>query len=807
MPFYKKPKNEIQSSISSAGSNAITALSSVLGEANTASNLGGANQLFNSKVGVDLQFKTISAGTNITIISGATVLTINSTATGGSGSSSSDSYWVSGTGINSLMVINSSTNIAGGDYSFVVGKNSIGNGISNSILNGNLNRILDSNPYGTIINGANNTIQGTGGYYSSIINGRYNNIVASNYSFIAGANNYISNSSVGTIFSQGGKIVSSIYSSIIGGNGNYIKNASYSTILGTKNKTLTQSYTVLVPRLRISTLPTITGTTKLLTVNTTGDVYQATLSAGTGIQIVQSSSSSAITISLTASTAGEINTASNLTGGTGIFNSKVGVDLQFNSLSAGTNINITTGATVICINSTTSGSGGGVTINNGTNTFTAGTSTFQSVNLTAATINFVIASGTTSRFNVLSANTFSASTVTVRGIPVVDTGIMYVRSAGLAGGGADYGARFDNLNTSTGTNPFYGTSNGNWALFGFSNGSTTGVNIGLGGVAANSSNVNIGIFGDGTGNVNSEKFIGTSGFALVPTGGVGVAGYFGLHQSLPNLNSAAVIADNGANAVDIFVGRDNTIDVFKVKDGGSLLIKDGTQGLGKVLTSDASGNTSWTNPSGLSFADSFWEFSGGTNSFQSKNGSHSIVTGTYDIIAGGFNNEINAGAGSNNAILGGSDNLIRGDDPVYNSVIAGGSGLTLNQSQTLGTQRFRFNGSMQSQTKVVTTADSPYQITLDDYALFIDTTDGDLTLLTPEPPVSGMTLYLKKIVKDSNIITLDASAGTSTIEDGSSSSPTRQIIDPITPDRYLCTQIMYLASKDIWYFMSDYYFT
>jgi hypothetical protein len=56
------------------------------GEANTASNVGGANGIFYQKSGVDLQFRSLSAGTNITITSGATTLTINSTATGGGSS-------------------------------------------------------------------------------------------------------------------------------------------------------------------------------------------------------------------------------------------------------------------------------------------------------------------------------------------------------------------------------------------------------------------------------------------------------------------------------------------------------------------------------------------------------------------------------------------------------------------------------------------------------------------------------------------------------------------------------------------------
>ena len=54
------------------------------GEVNTASNVGGGNGIFAQKVGVDLQFRSLVAGTNINISSGATELTISSTGGGGS---------------------------------------------------------------------------------------------------------------------------------------------------------------------------------------------------------------------------------------------------------------------------------------------------------------------------------------------------------------------------------------------------------------------------------------------------------------------------------------------------------------------------------------------------------------------------------------------------------------------------------------------------------------------------------------------------------------------------------------------------
>jgi hypothetical protein len=59
------------------------------GESNTLSSVGGGNDLYYGKSGVDLQIRTLVAGTNVTITSGATTLTINSSGGGGGGGGSS----------------------------------------------------------------------------------------------------------------------------------------------------------------------------------------------------------------------------------------------------------------------------------------------------------------------------------------------------------------------------------------------------------------------------------------------------------------------------------------------------------------------------------------------------------------------------------------------------------------------------------------------------------------------------------------------------------------------------------------------
>lgn len=53
------------------------------GEANTASNLGGGEGVYASKSGVDLRFKSLVSGSNITLASSGTEITISSTASGG----------------------------------------------------------------------------------------------------------------------------------------------------------------------------------------------------------------------------------------------------------------------------------------------------------------------------------------------------------------------------------------------------------------------------------------------------------------------------------------------------------------------------------------------------------------------------------------------------------------------------------------------------------------------------------------------------------------------------------------------------
>jgi hypothetical protein len=109
---------------------------------------------------------------------------------------------------------------------------------------------------------------------------------------------------------------------------------------------------------------------------------------------------------------GEINTASNLGLGTGIFTQKSGFDLQFKSLSAGTNISLSNDSNTIVITSTGGPAGSTTYIQPGLNTYTGGTSTNPTVNVSALTINTLISSGNSVFTGTLSGgSSFSANTI------------------------------------------------------------------------------------------------------------------------------------------------------------------------------------------------------------------------------------------------------------------------------------------------------------------------------------------------------------------------------------------------------------
>lgn len=79
------------------------------GETNTVSTVGLGNSIFKQKVGVDFQFRSLSAGTNITLVTGDTI-TINSTATSGGSSRTTGSTQTTNATPTTIATIATTTN-------------------------------------------------------------------------------------------------------------------------------------------------------------------------------------------------------------------------------------------------------------------------------------------------------------------------------------------------------------------------------------------------------------------------------------------------------------------------------------------------------------------------------------------------------------------------------------------------------------------------------------------------------------------------------------------------------------------------
>lgn len=119
-----------------------------------------------------------------------------------------------------------------------------------------------------------------------------------------------------------------------------------------------------------NTASNLSGGTGIFAQKVASDLQFKSLVAGTNVSITNNSNT--ITISATGGS-GETNTASNLGAGSGVFAQKVSSDLQFKSLVAGSNISITSAANTLTIAST-GGSGESNTASNlgtGTGLFSA----------------------------------------------------------------------------------------------------------------------------------------------------------------------------------------------------------------------------------------------------------------------------------------------------------------------------------------------------------------------------------------------------------------------------------------------------
>jgi hypothetical protein len=273
------------------------------GEANTASNIGTGLGLFKQKNSLDLQFKSLLAGSNKVTIASTT---------------------------NEISVDVNESNLSLNNLSGVVSTTKGGTGLSSL---GGGNQILGIN------NGA------TGFEYKTIAAGSGINInhSANTITFSAtssGENNTASNIGIGSgIFKQKNGVDLQFKSLLSGSNKITISSTTNEVTLNINENNLS-----------VNNLNGIASTTKggtglnaigtanqILGVNTVGNGLQyKTLIAGSGVNI--SHGANTVTISATVPTStGEANTASNQGMGLGIFKAKSGVDLQFKSLNTSSN--------------------------------------------------------------------------------------------------------------------------------------------------------------------------------------------------------------------------------------------------------------------------------------------------------------------------------------------------------------------------------------------------------------------------------------------------------------------------------------
>jgi hypothetical protein len=144
---------------------------------------------------------------------------------------------------------------------------------------------------------------------------------------------------------------------------------------------------------------------------------------------------------------------------------------------------------------------------------------------------------------------------------------------GYTGAGITYGGSFSNSVSGTANLLIPSSGNntqGNLGINGVASGITTGLNVGVQG-GAGSGNVNAGIAGISQTTKNSATNIGVAGSAINGgTSSIQVGGWFSLNQTTVPTQSAALIADNGAQTSHIFRAKDNGVDVFSIADGGNV---------------------------------------------------------------------------------------------------------------------------------------------------------------------------------------------------------------------------------------------
>lgn len=332
--FYKDDQgNEIQ--LTSNGSiNVIGA-----GEANTASNVGsGAGQVFKQKTGVDLEFRNIAAGSNVTVAVVGDNIEISAPAPSGE--------------------VNTASNVGAGNQVF---KQKSGADLEFRTL------VAGSNV--TLVSGTDTiTISAAGGGGGSLQVQDEGSLVDNAVTTLnfTGAGVTAAQTSPGVVqvaVSGGGSGESNTASNLGGGEGAFAQKSGvdlqFKSLVAGSNVSLTSdSNTITINASgaagESNTASNLAGDEGIFTTKSGVDLPFKSLTAGSGISL--SSDANTITISSPGGT-GEANTSSNLGAGEGLASAKSGLDLPFKSLVAGTNVSLTSDANTVTINATGGGSG------------------------------------------------------------------------------------------------------------------------------------------------------------------------------------------------------------------------------------------------------------------------------------------------------------------------------------------------------------------------------------------------------------------------------------------------------------------
>lgn len=337
-------------------------------------------------------------------------------------------------------------------------------------------------------------------------------------------------------------------------------------------------------------------------------------------------------------------------GGNNIFTSKIGSVLQFNTLSAGTNITILSAST------------GLLTISAATQTGT----TFSGQNLSTGTQIYAGNSGTNLQFNTLSGNGISISSS--GGLITLSANTNYITSGTNVGGGVSlYTGQTNNImafRTLSGSSAITVTQSGNIVNI---QSSINGSNLGSGTGVFSSRNNNLLQFKSlsGTGGVTLTNDANTVviNTPTIPSGAyLWTAGNSG-SNSLKANNGTLTVAGNYA----IGAGKSNNISgkYTGVLNGYKNVIDKGAYNIiggGKLnkttdcnFTFNGNGNTNYINTAHYSSI-----VAGKTNQ---------IIRNTYGLIGNGISNVITQdGTGKHSTILNGSGNGVAGS---YNQILNG----------------------------------------------------------------------------------------------------------------------------------------